>query len=122
MPVRIRGLRAGLLAVLALSSAAMAQEAPPPAFRMCAGCHARTADQKGAVGPYLGGVFGRKAGTAPGFEYSEALTNAGLTWTEDTLRKFLTDPAALVPGTKKVIAVKSPAALDAVIGYLKTLP
>lgn len=65
-------------------------------FAACAACHA--ADQPAKIGPDLGGVFGRKAGSVPGFRYSRALKNAKLVWDEATLDAFLADPQAALPG------------------------
>jgi len=50
------------------------------------------------------GVFGRKAGTEPGYAYSEAMKNSAHIWDEATLDKYLTDPRTFVPGTKMTFA------------------
>ncbi|MEX2198043.1 MAG: cytochrome C [Burkholderiales bacterium] len=68
------------------------------AFSLCAACHA-VAPGRHMTGPSLGGLWGRKAGTAPGFaRFSAALRNAGLVWSEDTLDAWLANPAKAVPG------------------------
>src|SRR6476469_1397438 len=61
-------------------------------FIVCRACHQLGPNAKNAVGPVLNGVVGRKAGTYPGYNYSEANKNSGLTWDEDTLRKYLANP------------------------------
>ncbi|WP_241654536.1 heme-binding domain-containing protein [Granulicella sibirica] len=61
----------------------------------CIGCHSL---ERSREGPALGGVFGRKAGSVPGFEYSAPLKSSGIVWDEVSLEKWLTDPDALVPG------------------------
>ena len=67
-------------------------------------------------------MFGRKAGTAPGFSYSTALKNAGHTWNEATLDKWLAAPAKEVPGTKMAFAgMPDEARRKALIEYLGTL-
>lgn len=43
----------------------------------CAACHALNGNK---AGPMLSGVFGRRAGSAPGYNYSTALRGSGLTW------------------------------------------
>ena len=68
-------------------------------FAKCKACHTVEAG-KNKVGPSLAGVVGRKSGMAPGFNYSDAMKNAGLTWDEATLNTYLTNPRKLVPGTK----------------------
>jgi cytochrome c len=61
----------------------------------CVGCHSLSANR---IGPALGTVFGRVAGTNPGFSYSPALKAAGHTWDAEKLEKWLTNPQAFVPG------------------------
>ena len=74
------------------------------------------------VGPSLAGVAGRKAGSVPGFAYSDANKASGLTWDEKTLDTYLTNPMKMVPGTKMTFAgLPDPAQRKAVIDYLKTL-
>lgn len=101
-------------------AAAPANQAPP-AFAMCGSCHSVTPHET-RIGPSLFGVFGRKSGTEPGYAYSDAMKNAGKTWDEPTLDKYLTDPRADVPGTKMTFAgFSDPERRKAVIDYLKTL-
>ena len=61
----------------------------------CIACHSLAANR---VGPALGTVFGRTAGTNPGFSYSPALKAAGHVWDAEKLEKWLTNPQAFVPG------------------------
>jgi alcohol dehydrogenase (cytochrome c) len=86
----------------------------------CASCHTTEAGKNG-FGPSLAGVFGRRAGTAPGFKYTDAMSNSGLTWDEQTLDSFLTSTTAKVPGTAMAVQLPNPADRAAVIAYLKTL-
>ena len=105
-------------ALLAAPFAASAQEAPK-GFNQCKACHIIG---KNGVGPNLVGVFGRKAGTAEGYKFSENHIKSGLTWDEANLTKYLADPKGTVPGNKMVFAgIKDPAALAEVVAYLKTL-
>ncbi len=61
----------------------------------CVGCHSLATNR---IGPALGTVVGRKAGTHPGFGYSAALKAAGHTWDAGKLEKWLANPQAFVPG------------------------
>jgi cytochrome c len=95
---------------------------PPPQFAICAVCHTTSADGANSMGPNLRGVVGRKAGTAPGFQYSQAMKGSGIRWTPRELDSYLTDVTAKVPGTLMPFN-GLPDAQDrqAVIGYLKSL-
>jgi glucose/arabinose dehydrogenase/cytochrome c2 len=85
----------------------------------CALCHAT--GERAAQGPGLGGVVGRKAGSAH-FGYSVALREAGLTWDRATLERFLAGPSQLVQGTTMPIAIADEAERRDVVAYLATLP
>jgi len=90
----------------AVSNAARAQDssAGEKTFNVCRACHEIGNDAKNAVGPVLTGVVGRKAGTYPGYAYSDANRNSGITWDEATLQEYLKNPRAKVPGTKMIFA------------------
>jgi cytochrome c len=112
--------RVAALAALASAVAASAYAAQPGETlfqQRCAMCHALT-PAPGKMGPPLKGVVGRKAGTAPGYVYSDALKASKLTWTPANLDKWLSGPMKLVPGTKMMIAVPAAEDRQAVIGYL----
>src|SRR3982074_3405521 len=88
-------------------------------FNQCKPCHSLEADKNG-VGPTLHGLFGRKAGTVAGYNYSAAMKNSGVVWNEDTLKQYLADPHKFIPGDKMVFAgIKNEEQLDDVIAYLK---
>ena len=87
--------------------------------RTCGICHTVQPDQN-RIGPSLAGIVGRKAGTVPGFNYSEANKDSNVTWDEANLGQYLTDPQKFMPGTKMIYAgMKDPAQRRAVIAYLK---
>ena len=70
-------------------------------FRACAVCHTLKPDDENRAGPTLHGVFGRKAGTAAGYRYSEAFKNLDIVWTPETVAKlFEVGPQTYTPGTK----------------------
>jgi cytochrome c len=88
-------------------------------FQRCTVCHSLAAGENG-IGPSLHGLFGRKAGTVPDYNFSKAMRNSGIVWNETALQKFLADPQAAVPGTKMESgAVDNPQALDDLLAYLK---
>jgi len=77
-------------------------EAGESSFKKCMPCHDIGDDAKNKVGPELNGLDGRKAGTADGFNYSDANKNSGITWSEATFKEYIKDPRAKVPGTKMI--------------------
>jgi cytochrome c len=84
----------------------------------CAGCHAVDGNR---VGPAHRGVFGRKAGRVPDFEYSSALKNSEVIWNEQTLQAWLADPEKLIAGQSMYFRVTSAQSQQDIIAYLATL-
>jgi cytochrome c len=90
---------AGLVLAGAVSAApdAAALKRGEDVYARCAACHAIEANR---TGPQHCGLFGRHAGTAPGFDgYSKAMRASGIVWDEHSLNVFLQDPIKAVPGT-----------------------
>ncbi len=66
-------------------------------YTRCAACHAIETNR---TGPQHCGLFGRRAGTAPGFDtYSKAMRDSKIVWNERSLDVFLQAPTQAVPGT-----------------------
>ncbi len=87
----------------------------------CSICHSVVAGRN-MIGPSLFGVVGRPAGKEPGFHYSPANANSGLTWDAVTLDRYLTSPASVVPHTIMTYAGLKDATKRAdLIAYLATL-
>lgn len=84
----------------------------------CSGCHDIGVNKNG---PRLGGVYGRKAGTVPGFSYSDALVAYGEVWEERTLNAWLMNPQKLVPGANMYVLVTDPVDRMNLIAYLKSV-
>lgn len=106
-------LRCGLLAIglLAMQPALAVMAKPAPGnmpesvalergeqiYTRCAACHAI---ERNRTGPQHCGLFGRRAGTEPGFDtYSTAMRNSKIVWNEHNLDAFLQAPMQAVPGT-----------------------
>jgi cytochrome c len=84
--------------------------------KRCTGCHGMEQDREG---PRLRGVFGRSAGSVPGYDYSPALQKAHIVWNDETLDKWLTDPDALVPGNNMEFHVARPQERRDLIRFLR---
>jgi cytochrome c len=102
----VRGIPLALISVFSLVVSARVASADGDAaagevaFKVCRTCHQIGESARNFVGPELNGVVGRKAGTVPGYNYSDANKNSGVTWDEATLEKYLKRPREVVPGTK----------------------
>ena len=108
--------------VLAAWMGAPAQAAPDAlrgeqVYARCQACHALAADR---VGPHHCGLFGRLAGSVPGFDYSEAMQKSRIVWNDATLDRFLAMPLAVVPGSSMTYAgIADPAERADLIAYLR---
>jgi cytochrome c2 len=67
----------------------------------------------------LGGVVGRRAGSAPGYNYSAALKNAGLTWSTVNLDPWLADPQKFVRGARMPVRVLDAPSRRDIVAYLQ---
>jgi len=86
-------------------------------YYRCMGCHSLGRNR---TGPSHCGLFGRKAGSVEGFEYSTAMKDSGIIWNEASLDEFLTAPFDVVPGTTMGFAgVKQDKNRHDLIAYLK---
>ncbi len=108
-----------LLAAAPLARADGDAQAGEAVFKKtCAVCHT-TEDGKNKIGPSLYGVVGRHSGTLPNFQYSEAMKSADKVWDPPNLDVYLTNPRALVAGTKMVfIGLKNEQDRQNIIAYL----
>ena len=88
-------------------------------FKECTACH-KLAAGTNEVGPSLHGIFSRKAGELADFRYSPAMKRSGVTWTPESLDKYLADPQAFIPANRMPYAGMSNATDRAdLIAYLQ---
>lgn len=114
----LAGVFIGAASILALSSAtAQAQSTGIELFnKRCGGCHALDRDKEG---PRLGDVYGRAAGSVNSFQYSDALKSSSLTWNDESLDKWLTDPEQLVPNNDMAFHLENSNERREIIAFLK---
>jgi len=96
-----------------------AAPAQPAEFAVCGACH-EVAPGLASVGPNLGTVVGRKAGSTD-FDYSPAMKASGITWTPDQLQAFIVNPSKVVPGTKMDFDGATDADAKVIVAYLASL-
>jgi cytochrome c len=90
-------------------------------YMQCKACHDVEPGLPHKVGPNLNGVFGRTAGTAPGFKYTDAMAKSGIAWTPQTLDTFLKQPGAMIPGNGMAFAgVANDADRASLVVYLQS--
>lgn len=134
MNFKVRSIAAGLYALSVFAGVqamavtpAQAQTAAAPADRgatlfrqRCGTCHGVAPGARSVQGPHLAGVVGRRAGTAPGYNFSRGMQAANRTWTRANLDTFLAGPGRAVPGTRMMNSVNNPADRAAIVAYLAT--
>ena len=120
--IRLGAIVAVAMACSAGSATAQDLAAGEKVFRQCGACHAVGDGAKHKVGPFLNDVFGRTAGTAEGYKYSDAMIakgDEGLVWNAEVLTEYLAAPRDYVPGTKMAFAgLRKEQQIADVIAYL----
>lgn len=101
-----------------------AQAAPTdPGARLwlqCRACHSLKAGEPHKIGPNLHGIMGARAGSRPGFRYSDPMKASEIVWTDAALDAWLTKPMIMVKGTKMSFAgMPSAAGRKDLIAYIK---
>src|SRR6516165_12825656 len=91
-----------LIAASSMPGVAQDAQKGKTVFNICLACHAIGPGAQNKIGPELNSIDGRKAGTVPNFEYSDANKNSGIVWNEETFEDYIKNPAAKVPGTKMI--------------------
>ena len=92
------------------------------AFMRCASCHQVGPSARGAFGPQLNGIVGRKAGSTTDFSYSPAMKQSGIVWTEQKLAAFLKSPKQVVPDNQmRFWGIGDEQQIANLLAYLRTV-
>ena len=120
MMMRTLIVTAALIAASTGTGLAQDVEKGQNAFKKCLPCHSIGPGAKNKIGPELNGLDGRKAGSVPGFNYSDANKNSGIVWSDANFKEYIKDPRAKVPGTKMIFAgIKNEQEVNDLWAYLK---
>lgn len=123
MPIGVRTVLFVVLMAFATAGSCPAADvaAGKAIFQRCALCHAAEPG-KNKVGPSLFAIVGRHSASLKNYDYSDAMKNFNHIWTPETLNTYLTDPRAMVPGTKMIFpGIKDATERTNLIAYLETL-
>ena len=103
-------------------SAGNVEDGKRVATKHCVICHSFEKGGKVVYGPNLFDIAGKSAGAIKGYEYSIAMKNSGLTWTDKNLVGFLANPEQFIKGTKaRFPGLKSAKQIADILAYMKTL-
>jgi cytochrome c len=92
------------------------------AFARCAWCHQVGPSARGAFGPQLNGIVGRKAGATADFKYSAAMKQSGIVWNEQNLAAFLRSPKKVVPDNQmRFWGIGDEQQIANLLAYLRTV-
>ncbi len=118
--IRPAALAIALFAAASVPAQAADLDAGKTAFAKCRICHTIEAGAASTVGPNLHGLFGRKAGSLGGYDYSSAMKGSGIVWDDDTLAKYVRDPKAFIPDNKMAFpGIRSADEIADLLAYLK---
>jgi cytochrome c len=124
LPMHIKRRTVVRLAIVAVTltlngpHVALAKSDPSVFSRYCSVCHS-IEEGKNKFGPSLAKIVGRRSASIQDYAYSEPMKKLGVVWTSETLDKYLTNPAEMVPGTRMAFpGIKNQDERKALIDYL----
>lgn len=99
------------------------EAAPPDGAKLfrnqCATCHTLNASEPKRQGPTLEHVYDRKIGSIEDYKYTAGYRESDEKWTAENLDKYLTNPAAMFPGSTMAYRQANATTRQAIIAYLK---
>lgn len=87
-------------------------------FAHCQACHSlRPSINK--LGPSLFGIVDRPSAAVDGYQYSKAMKDADVIWSEQSLKSFLASPRKFIPGSKMSFSIRKQEDLDDLVAFLR---
>ena len=71
-------------------------------FKRCAACHQIGEGAKNGLGPHLNCIAGKESGHVEGFNYSDAIKNSDVTWTDENLLAWFEADDKVIKGNRMI--------------------
>ena len=89
-------------------------------YKRCKACHTLKENGRHKVGPNLWNIYGTKAGTKEGFNYSKVMAASDIIWTPETMDAYIKKPSEFMKGNRMTfVGLKKQRDRDAVQLYMK---
>lgn len=106
--------------VVKTASALTPMERGARLYKRCRACHTLEDGGKHKVGPNLWNIYGAKAGSKDGFNYSKVMAASEIIWDDTTLDAYIEKPSAFMKGNRmSFVGIKKAKDREALLLYMK---